>query len=72
MAMVNFDIMIPSEKAKLVILHPDMFKRTIHPSEYFLIAANILPVIGVLAWGWSPIEVFIVYCLETIIMGIRT
>lgn len=64
--------MIPSEKAKLVILHPDMFKRTIHPSEYFLIAANILPVIGVLAWGWSPIEVFIVYCLETIIIGILT
>jgi hypothetical protein len=49
-----------------------MFKRTIHPSEYFLIAANILPVIGVLAWGWSPIEVFIVYCLETIIIGILT
>lgn len=49
-----------------------MLKRTIHPSDYFLIAANLVPVIGVLAWGWSPIEVFIVYCLETIIVGLLT
>ena len=47
-----------------------MFKRTLTQSDYFLIAANLLPVVGVWAWGWSPKEVFLVYCLETIIIGI--
>ena len=49
-----------------------MFKRKLKQSDYFLIAANLLPVAGVLAWGWSPREVFLVYCLETIIIGIFT
>ncbi|MEZ5033754.1 MAG: DUF6498-containing protein [Chitinophagaceae bacterium] len=49
-----------------------MFKRNIQSSDYFLIIANLVPVIGVLAWGWSPTEVFIVYCLETIIIGLLT
>lgn len=49
-----------------------MLKRNISPSEYFLIAANLLPVIGVFAWNWNPHEVFIVYCAETIIVGLIT
>ena len=46
-----------------------MFKRTLTQSDIFLIAANLLPVIGVWFLGWSPKEVFIVYCLETVIIG---
>ena len=49
-----------------------MFKRKLKQSDYFLIAANLLPVAGVLAWGWSPREIFLVYCLETIIIGVFT
>ena len=49
-----------------------MLKKNLTPSDYFIIAANLLPVAGVLVWGWSPVEVFIVYCLETIIIGILT
>jgi hypothetical protein len=47
-----------------------MFKRTLTQSDYFLIAANLLPVIGALFWNWNPKEIFLVYCLETIIIGI--
>ena len=47
-----------------------MFKRTLTQSDIFLIAANLLPVIGVWFWSWNPKEVFIVYCLETIIVGV--
>jgi Family of unknown function (DUF6498) len=47
-----------------------MFKKKLTLSDYFLIAANLLPVVGVWAWGWSPEEMFLVYCLETIIIGI--
>src|SRR6266487_294977 len=46
-----------------------MFKRTLTQSDIFLIAANLLPVVGVWFFGWNPKEVFIVYCLETIIIG---
>lgn len=47
-----------------------MLKKKLTKSDYFLIAANLLPVAGVWAWGWSPKEVFLVYCLETIIIGV--
>lgn len=49
-----------------------MFKKQLSRSDYFILAANLLPIVGVLAWDWSPIEVFIVYCLETIIIGLLT
>lgn len=46
-----------------------MFKRTLTRPDIFLIAANLLPVFGVWFLSWSPQQVFIVYCLETIIIG---
>lgn len=46
-----------------------MFKRTLKQSDYFLIAANLLPVIGVWFWTWDPKQVFMVYTLETVIIG---
>lgn len=49
-----------------------MFKKKLRRSDYFLIAANLLPVIGVWFWQWSPLEVFMVYALETIIIGFFT
>ncbi len=47
-----------------------MIKKVLTRSDYFLMAANLLPVAGVWLWDWSPYEVFLVYCLETIIIGI--
>jgi Family of unknown function (DUF6498) len=46
--------------------------RKLTASDYSLIIANLVPVVGVWGWGWSPKEVFLVYCLETIIVGIFT
>lgn len=46
-----------------------MFKRTLTQPDIFLIAANLLPVAGVWFFGWNPKQVFIVYCMETIIIG---
>lgn len=34
--------------------------------------ANILPILGVWFWGWSAVEVFTVYALETLIVGMLT
>ncbi len=47
-----------------------MLRHKLTQGDYFLIAANLLPVAGVWEWGWSPKEVFLVYCLETVIIGI--
>lgn len=47
-----------------------MIKKKLSRSDYFIIAANLIPVYGVLFEGWSAKEVFLVYCLETIIVGI--
>jgi len=47
-----------------------MIKRTLTKSDYFLIAANLVPVVGALFFNWDAKEIFLVYCLETIIIGI--
>ncbi len=47
-----------------------MFKRKLTPGDYFLIAANIIPIFGAITFGWDPKEIFLVYCLETIIVGL--
>lgn len=47
-----------------------MFKRTLTQADFLSIAANLLPVFGVWFFGWNPREVFIVYCSETITIGL--
>ena len=49
-----------------------MFKKKLSQTDYFLIAANLLPVIGVLIWNWDPKEIFIVYAIETVVIGLFT
>ena len=41
-------------------------------SDLLLIVANLLPVYGVWFLGWRATEVFLVYSLETIIIGLLT
>lgn len=38
-------------------------------SPVFLIAANLLPLVGVLAWGWDVTSVVIFYWTENLIVG---
>ena len=47
-----------------------MFKRPLTQSDILLIAANLLPVVGAIFWNWNAKEMFLVYCLETIIIGV--
>jgi len=68
---VNFDI-----GPKLTILPFDMAttwkditKKKLTQSDWSLVVANLLPVVGVWFLNWSAQEVFLVYCLETIIIG---
>jgi hypothetical protein len=58
-----------------VIAMPDTpinFKRKLTKGDYVLIVANLIPVYGVWFEGWSPTEAFIVYALETLIVGMLT
>ena len=50
----------------------DITKRHLTQGDWSLIIANLIPVIGVLFFNWSAKEVFLVYCLETIIIGLFT
>lgn len=49
-----------------------MFKRRLSRNELFLVAANLIPVYGVWFLGWSAKEAFIVYALETLLVGMVT
>jgi hypothetical protein len=49
-----------------------MIKGKLTEADWFLVTANLLPVYGVWFEGWDAKEVFLVYCLETIIIGFFT
>lgn len=47
-----------------------MFKRKLTISDFLLIVVNLIPLYGVWFEGWDAKEIFIVYCLETVIIGV--
>lgn len=47
-----------------------MFKRKLTAGDWMLIAVNLVPLYCVWFEGWNASEVFLVYCLETVIIGI--
>jgi hypothetical protein len=49
-----------------------MFKRKLTQGDFYLIVANLVPVYGVWFLGWSAVEAFTVYALETLILGMLT
>ncbi|MGB3008110.1 MAG: DUF6498-containing protein [Chitinophagaceae bacterium] len=49
-----------------------MLNRKLSKADLLLIAANLIPVLGVWFLGWSATDAFIVYALETMIVGILT
>lgn len=49
-----------------------ILKRKLSGADLLLIAANLLPVYGVWFLNWHPTEAFIVYALETLLVGIIT
>jgi hypothetical protein len=47
-----------------------MFKRKLTIPDFFLILVNLVPLYGVWFEGWDAKQVFLVYCMETVIIGI--
>ncbi len=47
-----------------------MFKRKLSVSDWLLILVNLIPLYCVWFEDWNASEVFLVYCLETVIVGI--
>ncbi|MBL7701294.1 MAG: hypothetical protein JNM14_03535 [Ferruginibacter sp.] len=47
-----------------------MLKKKLTVSDWLLIIVNLIPLYGVWFEGWNASEVFLVYCLETVIIGI--
>lgn len=46
-----------------------MFKRSLGVSDIFLITINLVPLWGVWFGRWNASEVFMVYCLESVVIG---
>lgn len=44
--------------------------RKLNISDYLIIVANLIPVYGVWFEGWSASQIFLVFCLETVIIGV--
>jgi hypothetical protein len=49
-----------------------MLRKKLTLADWILIVANLVPVFGVWFLGWDPVEAFIVYAMETMIVGILT
>lgn len=47
-----------------------MFKRSLTISDSLLVAVNLVPVWGVWMAEWNASEVFMVYCLESVVIGL--
>ena len=47
----------------------DITQKKLTQGDWSLLIANLLPVVGVWFLNWNAQEVFLVYCLETIIIG---
>lgn len=47
-----------------------MFKRKLTYSDLLMIALNLIPLYGVWFEGWDPKQMFLVYCCETILIGV--
>jgi hypothetical protein len=49
-----------------------MLRKKLILADWILIAANLVLVFGVWFLGWDAVEAFIVYAMETMIVGILT
>ena len=49
-----------------------MVRYLFYPSTLILLAANLVPLIGVLSWGWDAFVLLILYWLETAVIAFWT
>lgn len=46
-----------------------LYKKKFVPTDIFFVAVNLLPLWGVWFQGWDAVQIFFVYCLESVIIG---
>jgi hypothetical protein len=46
--------------------------RLLHPSTLILIAANLLPLLGIVFWHWDAFLLLVLYWMETLVIGFWT
>ncbi len=49
-----------------------LLKKKLTANDAIIIAVNLIPLLGVWLWNWDAKEMFLVYCLETVIVGLYT
>lgn len=49
-----------------------MARYLLYPSTLILLAANLVPLVGVLAWGWDAFVLLVLYWLETAVIAFWT
>lgn len=55
-----------------MVISKNMFRKQLGRNDWILILSNLIPVYGVWFMGWSAVEVFTVYAMETLIIGMLT
>ena len=50
----------------------ELLSKKLTREDWIIIITNLIPVAGVWFLGWSAVEVFIVYALETLVLGMLT
>lgn len=45
-------------------------RKEFRASTVMLIASNVLPLVGVLLWGWSTFNIVVLYWLENLMVGV--
>lgn len=55
--------------AQPLLLHPSVRKARLVLSLVVLLAANLLPLLGVALWGWKLFDLIVIYWLETLVIG---
>lgn len=60
----------PSQRRSKVAVRFSMFARSKRWSALALIAANLVPLIGVFVLGWSVTSILVVYWVESVIIGV--
>ena len=49
---------------------PPALQGSVKTSGVVLVLANLIPLVGVFAWGWSVFDVVLVYWLENLVIGV--
>lgn len=52
-----------------LLAHPSIRKARIALSLAVLLVANLLPLAGVVLWGWKLFDLIVIYWLETLVIG---